>query len=189
MTTMTSRLQEILTESKKTYPFKIGIVGAPKDIDVAQLETALQKFVVEKMSAGKKTPIQKRPLDFPQLENVDVTYYEIELQYPTTVQVLEQYLQQSCNIDEGKVIVRNPNEPQELYQQEKEDEEYVAKLTQEDMGGESAQEDVAGNRVMNLLKELETARKDRDIDPTADTPKGESKDIGDAENTKSPIGA
>ena len=41
---MTSRLQEILTESKKTYPFKIGIVGAPKDIDVAQLETALQNL-------------------------------------------------------------------------------------------------------------------------------------------------
>ena len=27
MTKMTSRLQEILTESKKTYPFKIGIAG------------------------------------------------------------------------------------------------------------------------------------------------------------------
>jgi hypothetical protein len=180
---------EYLTESKKTYPFKIGVAGElPEGFD-NRLETMLEKYGVLNMTPGKKTPIQKRPLDFPQLENVDVTYYEIELQYPTTVQVLEQYLQQSCNIDEGRVIVRNPNEPQELYQQEKEDEEYVAKLTQEDMGGESAQEDVAGNRVMNLLKELETARKDRDIDPTADTPKGESKDIGDAENTKSPIGA
>lgn len=44
---MTSKLQQILAESKRTYPFKIGIVGEPKDIDVGLLENALQKFVVE----------------------------------------------------------------------------------------------------------------------------------------------
>ena len=39
----------------------------------------------------------------------------------------------------ANIIVRNPNEPQEQYQQEKDDAEYVAKLTTEDMGqGESA---------------------------------------------------
>ena len=83
--------------------------------------------------------------------------------------------------------MRNPNEPQELYQQEKTSDEYTAKLTQEDMGGESAQQDAGPNRVMDLLKELETARKERDIDPIDEAPTGESKDIGDVENTKSPI--
>lgn len=180
---------EHLTESKKTYPFKVGVAGElPEGFD-NRLETMLEKYGVINMTPGKKTPIQKRPLDFPRLENVDVTYYEIELQYPTTVQVLETYLEQSCGVEKGKVIVRNPNEPQELYQEEKEDEEYVAKLTQEDMGGESAQEDVGGSRVMDLLKELETARGERKEDPTADTPQGESKDIGDSTNTKSPIGS
>ena len=179
---------EYLTESKKTYPFKVGVAGELPEGFENRLETMLEKYGVTSMTPGKKTPIQKRPLDFPQLENVDVTYYEIELQYPTTVQILEQYLQQSCDIEEGKVIVRNPNEPQELYQQEEEDKEYVAKLTQEDMGGESAQDDAGSNRVMNLLKELETARKERSEDPTADTPTGESKDIGDSQNTKAVVG-
>ena len=64
MTKMTSKLQQILAESKRTYPFKIGIVGESKDIDVGALESTLQKFVVEKMSAGKKTPITKRPIRF-----------------------------------------------------------------------------------------------------------------------------
>ena len=184
MTTMTSRLQEILTESKKTYPFKIGIVGAPKDIDVAQLETALQKFVVEKMSAGKKTPIQKRPLDFPQLENTEVTYFDVELGYPTTAYGLQQYIKNCCGIQESHLIVRNPNEPQEEYQQEKDDGEYVAKLTQEELGGESGQDNVASSRVMDLLKELEASRKDRDTATMEDVPTGESKDIGDTENSK-----
>ena len=180
---------DYLTESKKTYEFKIGIAGDRPDGCEDMIETGLQKFGITKMSAGKKTPIQERPLDFPQLENTDVVYYEVELTYPTTVQVLQEYLGGVCSVPQSHIIVRNPNEPQELYQEEKDDEEYVAKLTQEDMGGESAQKSVGGNRVMDLLKELEAARSERDIDPTSDTPKGESKDIGDAVNTKSPIGA
>jgi hypothetical protein len=42
---------------------------------------------------------------------------------------------------------------------------------------------------MNLLKELETARKEREHDPMDGAPAGESKDIGDTENTKSTLGS
>ena len=42
---------------------------------------------------------------------------------------------------------------------------------------------------MDLLKELETARKDREIDPIDGVKAGESKDIGNEENAKSPIGS
>jgi hypothetical protein len=59
----------------------------------------------------------------------------------------------------------------------------------EDMGGESAQGDVAGNRVMDLLKELETARKEREHEPTDGVPQGESADISEEEQTKSVVGS
>ena len=52
-----------------------------------------------------------------------------------------------------------------------------------------AQDTVGGNRIMDLLKELETARKDREIDPVEGVKPGESKDISDKENAKSPIGS
>ena len=175
---------DYLTESKKTYEFKIGIAGERPDGCEDMIETGLQKFGITKMSAGKKTPIQERPLDFPQLENTEVHYYEVELTYPTTVQVLQEYLGSVCSVPQSHIIVRNPNEPQELYQQEDAKDEYTAKLTQEDLGGESAQEDAGGARVMNLLKELETARKERDNDYVGEAPAGDSKDIGDAENSK-----
>ena len=68
------------------------------------------------------------------------------------------------------------------------DEEYVAKLTQEDMGGESAQDQVGGTKVMDLLKELETARKERDNDYVGEVPAGESKDIASDINTKAVVG-
>ena len=180
---------EILTESKKVYPFKVGVAGELPEGFADRLETALQKYDVVKMSTGKKTPIQERPLDFPQLQNTEVTYFEVEVNYPTTVQVLQEYLGACCSVPQSHIIVRNPNEPQELYQAEKDDAPYEAMLATEDMGGESAQGDVGTSRVMDLLKELETARKERENDPMEGAPKGESKDIDDKENTKAVIGS
>mgnify|MGYP000243911760 CR=1 FL=1 len=180
---------EILTESKKTYEFKVGVAGDMPDEFESKMKTALEKYDVVNMSKGKKTPIQERPLDFPQLQNMEVTYFEVELNYPTTQQVLQEYLGQSCKIHQSYIIVRNMNAPQEEYQAEKDDSPYEAILTKEDMGGESAQDSVGGNRVMDLLKELETARKERENDPMQAAPQGESKDIDSSENAKSPIGS
>ena len=140
------------------------------------------------MTSGKKTPIQERPLDFPQLQNMEVTYFEVAVEYPTTSQVLQEYVGKCCGVDQAYIIVRNANDPREEYQETKDDAPYEAMLTKEDMGGETAQEDVAGNRVMSLLKELETARKENEHSGAEGAPVGESSDIGDAENTKAVVG-
>ena len=179
---------DYLTESKKTYPFKIGVAGEIPEGFEEKLKMGLEKYSVSNITAGKRTPIAKRPLDFPQLENMEVTYYEFDLNYPTTTQVLQEYLENLCSIPKSHIIVRNPNEPQEQYQQEPDNKPYESLLNTEDMGGESAQADVAGERVMNLLKELEVARKEREIDPVEGVPVGESADIDDSENTKSVVG-
>ena len=181
---------EFLTETKKTYPFKIGVAGELPEGFADSLETALKKYDVVNMSAGKKTPIQERPLDFPQLQNTEVTYFEVSVNYPTTTQVLQEYLAKCCGIDQGHFIFRNPNEPQEEYQTPKEGGEYEPMLTQEDMGGTSGQAEVGSNRVMDLLKELEVARKERDMDPTESAVTGEIvKDEDIKENATSVIGS
>ena len=135
-------LAEYLTESAKTYPFKVGIAGDLPEGFADTMESCLQKFGITQMSAGKKTPIQERPLDFPQLENCEVTYYEVELSYPTTQAVLAEYIAGCCDCHKSNVIARNPNEPLEEIYKEKDEEYYETKLTKEDMGGESAQESV-----------------------------------------------
>jgi len=179
---------EYLTESKKVYPFKLGVAGELPEGFKEHLETCLKKYGVGKLTDGKKTPIQERPLDFPQLQNMEVTYFEMELQYPTTTQVLEEYIGKCCTVERSHIIVRNPNAPQEEYQEAKDDSPYQVVLTTEEMEGESAQQDVGNNRVMDLLKELETARKEREHDPAAAAPKGESKDIDSSENSKAVVG-
>ena len=184
-------LEKYLAESKKTYEFKVGVAGKLPEGFEDRLETAMQKFSVANMSTGKKTPIQERPLDFPQLQNMEVTYYEVEVNYPTTVQVLQEYVGKCCGIEQSHIIVRNINEPQEAYQAEASGQDtYEAKLTTEELESDpKAQQAVGGSRVMDLLKELESARKERDNDPMEGAPKGESADISDTENTKSTLGS
>jgi len=179
---------EILTESKKTYQFKIGVAGPLPEGFEDTLETILKKYGANNLTSGKKTPIQERPLDFPQLQNMEVTYFELGVEYPTTSQVLQEYVGKCCGIDQAYIIVRNINDPREEYQDTKDDAPYETMLTKEDMGGETAQEDVAGNRIMSLLKELETARKENEHSGAEGAPVGESSDIGDAENTKAVVG-
>ena len=178
----------VLTESKKTYEFKIGVAGPLPEGFEDTLETILKKYGASNLTSGKKTPIQERPLDFPQLQNMEVTYFELGVEYPTTPQVLQAYIGNCCNIDQAYVIVRNLGDPREEYQETKDDAPYEAMLTKEDIGGETAQEDVAGNRVMSLLKELETARKENEHSGAEGAPVGESTDIGDTENTKAVVG-
>ena len=179
---------QVLTESKKTYEFKIGVAGPLPEGFEDTLETILKKYGANNLTSGKKTPIQERPLDFPQLQNMEVTYFELAVEYPTTSQVLQEYVGKCCGIDQAYIIVRNVNDPREEYQDTKDDAPYEAMLTKEDMGGETAQEDVAGSRVMSLLKELETARKENEHSGAEGAPVGESSDIGDVENTKAVVG-
>ena len=152
---------EYLLESRKSYSFKIGVAGEKSDHFEEHMEECLKKFGLVKLSTGKRTPIQERPLDFPQLQNTEVTYYEVELSYPTTQQVLKEYIGKCCTVHESNIIVRDPNEPLERYQAEASDAPYETKLTTEELPSESAQDSVGENRVMSLLKELEKARKEQ----------------------------
>jgi len=179
---------EVLTESKKTYEFKIGVAGPLPEGFTDTLETCLRKFKIANLTPGKKTPIQERPLDFPQLQNMEVTYFETAMEYPTTSQVLQEYIAKCCGCDQAYIIVRNANDPREEYQEMDDKEPYVSKLETEDMGGDSAQDSVAGSRVMSLLKELETAQKEDKHSGAEGAPQGESKDITDDENTKAVVG-
>ena len=113
-----STFTEYLTESAKSYDYKIKIAG---DIDknfATKMETALGKFEVSKMSAGKKTPIQSLPLDFPALKNESVTIFDVTTNYPANVRELSEYIADYMRISPACVVVRKPGEPTEEYQEQ-----------------------------------------------------------------------
>jgi len=183
---------DYLTESNKTYSFKIGLAGELPEGVADTLETALKKYGIENLTPGKKTPITERPLDFPQLQNTEVTYFEAELNYPTFPRALEEYLSWYTGVPHSHVIVRKPGEQQELYQEPEADGTYEAKLTSEleDVAdSKESQQQVAGNRVMDLLQELEKARKERGNDPSNAATQTKENEQSTEENGKSPIGS
>lgn len=153
--------KEYLSESKKTYPFKIVVAGDLPEEFNSRLRTAMERFGLASMSSGKKTPIQERPLDFPQLENTEVTFWDVEVNYPTTDSVVKNYLGQCCSVHESHIVVRNANSSLEKQNKQETDTTYETLLTKEELGGENAQNSVGNNRIMELLKELEAARKER----------------------------
>ncbi len=183
--------EKYLTEAKKVYEFSIGVAGELPEGFEDSLESALDRYSVASMSTGKKTPIQERPLDFPQLSNCEVTYYEAELNYPTTPQVLEEYLSMCCGVERASVIVRTKQDPRIDYQTQEDETNYQSKLDTLEMeqADPDAQNTVGTNRVMDLLKELEEARKERENDPIADVTPGKTTDIKDSGVSISPVGS
>jgi len=108
--------KEHLSESKKSYTFKVKVAGDMTTEQETSLKTLLDRYEVSGFKKNGKTPIQELPLDFPQLKNMEVSIYEVTLAYPTTQYELIEYLTHNLQIGKDRLVVRSPNEPYEEYQ-------------------------------------------------------------------------
>lgn len=116
-------LKEYITESfsTKKYIFKLKIAGDITEDQEKSIESLLEKYGVDKFSKTSTTPIQSLPLDFPTMKNVNVSIYDLSLNYPATPFELHEYICGGAKLQKGSVVVRNPNEPTEAYQLETEE--------------------------------------------------------------------
>ena len=163
-----STFKQYLTEAVKTYEYKVKIAGDIGKDFASRMETACQKFEVQKLSAGKKTPIQSLPLDFPALSNESVTIYDLSTSYPVAVRELKEYLADYMKISPAQVVVRKPGEPTEEYQEQMAvagKSEYKNKLQDieyKDAPKVNAEDFHSTNANMSLLKELLKDREQND---------------------------
>ena len=155
-----STFQKYLTESAKSYDYKIKVAGEIDKDFTTKMETALAKFEVAKMSAGKKTPIQSLPLDFPALSNESVTIFDVTTNYPASAREMKEYLGVHMNIPQTHIVVRKPGEPTEEYQEQMQvatQSEYKNKLMDieyKDSPEVNAEDFHSSKANMSLLKEL-----------------------------------
>jgi hypothetical protein len=155
-----STFKDYLTESTKSYDYKIKIAGGPESIDKNALEIALQKFDLASMSAGKTTPIMTVPLDFPRLSNEQVTIFDVTTNYPESTRTMHEYLSDILRIPATHIVVRKPGEPTEEYQNDMEvakKSEYANKLHDieyKDAPKVNAEDYHSTKANMGLLKEL-----------------------------------
>jgi len=108
---------EYLTESKRTYTFKVKVAGELTTEQEGSMRTLLDKFKVVDFVKTGVTPVQALPLDFPRIQNSQVSIYEVALDYPVTSSELTNYLGNGLRINEQNIVVRRPGEPSEQYQE------------------------------------------------------------------------
>ena len=177
-----STFTKYLTESIKTYEYKVKIAGDIEKGFANRLETACQKFEVQKLSAGKKTPIQSLPLDFPTLKNESVTIYDLKTSYPVAVRELKEYIADYMKISPACVVVRKPGEPTEEYQEQianSTKSEYKNKLQDieyKDAPKVNAEDFHSTKANMGLLKELLKDREKTDFAKTEKTQEAQNKE-------------
>ena len=166
-----STFTQYLTEAAKSYDYKVKVAGNIDKDFASKMETALAKFEVAKMSAGKKTPIMTLPLDFPMLSNESVTIYDVTTNYPASSNVMKEYLSDILRVPATHIVVRKPGEPTEEYQdamQVAKKSDFANKVADVEQkfqdnapNGRGKADDLSGDKYnMGLLRELMKTKAD-----------------------------
>jgi len=161
-----SNFSQYLIESAKEYSYKIKVAGELDKEFGKKLETGLKKWDVKSLSAGKKTPIQEVPLDFPELKNQEVTIFDLVTNYPASVVELRAFVSEYTRTPIEYIRVRTPNEPTEEYQANMNAKMSEYKSVLQDIEYKDAPkvraEEIYGDKAnQSLLKELLKDRKQK----------------------------
>jgi len=108
-------VKDYLAESKKVYPFKIKVAGELPEGFEGKLKQQLECCGVATFENLGTTPIQKFPLDFPEMSNKEVTVFEVVCSYPVTAPEIVNHVR-SLGIAETCFRVRNSGEALEAEQ-------------------------------------------------------------------------
>lgn len=109
--------KEYLAESKKLYGFKIKVAGEVPEKFSENLKQRLDRCGVNTLDETVKTPVQRLPIDFPELKNVPVTVFSVICEYPITSPEIESELKE-MGMDPCCFRVRGAGEPTEVEQEQ-----------------------------------------------------------------------
>jgi hypothetical protein len=146
--------KDYLTESKKTYDFKIKIAGECESGTGDKIKEALSMYDCASCSAGNRTPIQETHFDFPDKKNIEVTVFDVSLNYPTISPEIRAAVASKLKVSESCVIVRNPQEEAETVLNHANDKTEDGALLDKPLEETDGQSLVGDKHVTSFLKEL-----------------------------------
>ena len=144
------------------------------------------------MSAGKTTPIQSLPLDFPALSNEQVTIFDVTTNYPEAPRVMHEYLADLLKIPMSHMVVRKPGEPTEEYQDAmgaEKTSEFASKLQDVEMKDSpkvNKDEHTGDKYNMSLMRELLKTRSENMVHAEEDSANKDDKKLQDREDKPAP---
>ena len=157
------KLRQYLEENKKVYSFNIKVAGCVPECFEADVKKQLADKDVVQFIKMKETPIRPAVEEFPNLANVEVTTFNVVVEYPITPPEIANLLKET-GMTEDRFKVVNSQEPSEVDELVKPDqhegEALLCKKELEDFGDKDI---MAGEKFnSNFLKDLEAARKERE---------------------------
>ena len=96
--------QHYLMESRRTFDYRIKIVGDVTADVMKRFREQLKKFDPESISDDRKTPVMSRPTDFPEFPNESVTMLDASFRYPATPPQIEQ-IARLLGIDPDRICI------------------------------------------------------------------------------------
>jgi len=146
--------KEYLTESKKTYDFKVKIAGECPDNCAAKIKEALSMYDVASCSEGARSPIQESHFDFPEHKNVEVTTFDVSVNYPVNSENVRTAVSEKLNLTNTCVIARTPGEEAEVVLNHANDTKPEGALLDKGYDKDPNQNIVGDKHVASFLKEL-----------------------------------
>lgn len=155
-----ANLLEYIESVKKRYKCRIKLACGCSDEMLDKIERHLEKYDVENISAPQKTILQKRPLDFPQLDTAEIHIIDFVANLPISLQLLKVEIAELLRVSEGLIVVVNPDEPRETQDNPGKESPTEPLLTKELKATE--QEELFGDKFnTNFLKELKAMSDER----------------------------
>ena len=104
---------EHLTESQKTYDFRIKIADIDPTESMDRLEAALDTYGLSTISKPKRLPIKDTDIDFPGMGPIQIYLIDVVLTYPVNDQQLRAIIAERWCKPQANIVVVNPNHPEE----------------------------------------------------------------------------
>ena len=181
-------LTEFLTESKKSYEYRIKYVGDFTKEKQDILKNILAKFNPQSYGSIKTTPVMKCPYDFPSFENESVSSMDVVLEYPASIhQVMELAASKGCDTDRLKMLDKRFLDSIDAEDAAKEHEGALLddqSLPEQNKEQKDASE-AYGNSFQNVVKDMETRK--YEIAGGETTVASTTNDL--PQGTKSPVGS
>jgi len=153
-------LHEFLTESKKSYEYRIKYVGDFTKEKQDILKNILAKFNPQSYGAIKTSPVMKCPYDFPSFENESVSSMDVTLEYPASIsQIMELASTRGCDVNRLKILDKRFSDSINTEHDNKEEGTILdnAELPAQNKEQKEAAE-AYGNSFQDVVKNMETRK-------------------------------
>lgn len=186
-----------LTESQKTYEFRIKIANVNLDDKIDTLESVLDAYGLDSITKPKRLPIKESDIDFPSMKNVELSLVDAVLTYPCNSDQLRAIISERANISPAQVVVVPKNHPEETWRWNEEGDSELREfekgksVLEEELPEATKEQKEAGKNyaeATSFLKELSKLETKIEGNETADSsstnelPQGTESPVGSKQN-------